>query len=83
MGGGRVDDLPSDIFREHVWVAPDDDDDVRGLIDAIGVERVLLGSDYPHPEGHESPAHFFDDAGLSPAEVERISYTNGREALGL
>ena len=81
--GGRVEDRASDVFREHVWVAPDDDDDIRGLIDAIGVERVLLGSDYPHPEGHEAPTHFFDEAGLTSDEIFQISRSNGQQVLGL
>ena len=33
-----------------VGVAPFDDDDLRGLIDAIGADRVLFGSDWPHIE---------------------------------
>ncbi|MEZ4282455.1 MAG: amidohydrolase family protein [Myxococcota bacterium] len=40
-----------EIFKRHVSVAPFDDDDLRGLIDLLGADRVLFGSDYPHPEG--------------------------------
>ena len=42
----------------HVSVAPFDDDDIRGLIDLIGADRVLFGSDYPHPEGVANPWDF-------------------------
>lgn len=30
------------------------------LIDLIGVDRVLYGSDYPHPEGRSQPTHYAD-----------------------
>jgi len=81
--GGRVEDLPSDVFRHHISVAPNDDDDIRGLVDLIGADRVLLGSDYPHPEGHDEPAHFLDGAGLTDGEVELISRTNTATLLHL
>lgn len=80
--GGTVTDRPSDVFRQHVSVAPHDDDDIRGLVDLIGADRVLLGSDYPHPEGHEDPIHFLDGAGLTPAELERVTWANASALLG-
>ena len=64
--GDRSTDRPSEIFRRHISVAPYDDDDIRGLVDLIGAGRVLLGSDYPHPEGYPDPIHFLDGAGLTP-----------------
>lgn len=81
--GGRVEDRPSDVFRHHVSVAPNDDDDIRGLVDLIGATQVLLGSDYPHPEGHEAPARFLDGSGLSAEEVELVSRRNGASLLQL
>lgn len=81
--GGRIDDRPSAIFRRHVSVAPFDDDDLRGLIDAIGVERVLFGSDYPHPEGVANPWDFLADRELSDAELHRIARANTAQLLRL
>jgi predicted TIM-barrel fold metal-dependent hydrolase len=81
--GGKVEERPSDVVRQHIWIAPNDDDDIRGLVDLIGATQVLLGSDYPHPEGHEAPAHFLDGASLSVQEVDRIARVNGAELLGL
>ena len=54
--GVTVDDLPSDIFKEHVWVSPFPEDDIGRLVDAIGADRVLLGSDWPHLEGTPGPS---------------------------
>ncbi|HVX21219.1 MAG TPA: amidohydrolase family protein [Acidimicrobiales bacterium] len=81
--GGPVEDRPSDVFRRHVSVAPDDDDDIRGLVDLIGADRVLLGSDYPHPEGHEDPAHFLDGAGLTDRETALVAHDNAAALLRL
>ena len=39
---------PVEQFREHVWVAPFYEDDMAMLKDAIGIERLLFGSDFPH-----------------------------------
>ncbi|MEZ4333118.1 MAG: amidohydrolase family protein [Myxococcota bacterium] len=42
---------PSHYWRAHCWATFMDD--ARGLdqIDCIGTDRVMWGSDYPHPEG--------------------------------
>jgi len=81
--GGRISDPPSSIFRRHVSVAPFDDDDIRGLVDLIGADRVLLGSDYPHPEGMAEPRRTLDGQGLSEAEIRRIARENGARLLRL
>ena len=81
--GGRIDDRPSEIFRRHVSVAPFDDDDVRSLVELIGAPRVLLGSDYPHPEGHPDPRRFFDGAGLTEEELRLVTRDNAAALLRL
>jgi predicted TIM-barrel fold metal-dependent hydrolase len=81
--GGRIDDHPSAIFRRHVSVAPFDDDDVREIVDLIGADRVLLGSDYPHPEGFPEPRRFFDGAGLSATERTLVEHDNAAALLHL
>jgi predicted TIM-barrel fold metal-dependent hydrolase len=49
---------PVETFKEHVWVAPFWEDDLREVVDLIGPERVLFGSDWPHPEGMAEPRHY-------------------------
>ena len=46
---------PLDTIREHVWVTPYYEEDMRKLADRIGVEQVLFGSDWPHGEGLADP----------------------------
>jgi predicted TIM-barrel fold metal-dependent hydrolase len=82
--GGRVEGRPSDIFREHIYVCPFHEDDVRGLIECLGVDRVLFGSDYPHPEGIAEPASFTDCLeGLDAASVQAIMRDNTADLLRL
>jgi len=74
---------PVDAFREHVWVAPFYEDDMRLLRDAMGVEHLLLGSDWPHPEGLREPrAALADFSVLEPDEQRRVLRENLRELSG-
>ena len=81
--GGRIQELPSEIFRRHVFIAPFENDDIRELVDLLGAERVLLGSDYPHPEGIAEPRSFLAGHDLSPEETRQISRENTGRLLGL
>jgi predicted TIM-barrel fold metal-dependent hydrolase len=81
--GGRIDDHPGAIFRRHVSVAPFDDDDIRGIVDLVGADRVLLGSDYPHPEGFPEPRKFFEGAHLTAKERVLVEHDNAAALLHL
>jgi predicted TIM-barrel fold metal-dependent hydrolase len=52
---------PVESFREHVWVAPFYEDRITALRDLHGADRILLGSDWPHPEGLEEPRRWVGD----------------------
>ena len=70
------------MLRQNVWVAPFYEDDVVGLAQTIGAERVLNGSDYPHPEGLEKPVEFVEELeGLSDHEIKRIMRENFAELV--
>jgi len=60
---------PRDTFRRHVWVSPYYEDDLGALKELIGVERILMGSDYPHAEGLADPLAYIDD-------LRRYDYTD-------
>ena len=82
--GGYVTGRPSDIVRRHVYVSPYHEEDIPALVRAYGVERVVFGSDYPHPEGLAQPSQFAEGLrGLSDADVRRIMRDNAAEVLGL
>ena len=69
---------PAQQLRDHLWVSPYYEDDIRGVADVLGVERVLFGSDYPHAEGLADPSSFADDlAGFTAEEIRLIMRDNG------
>lgn len=81
MLGGPLKGTPTELFRQHISVAPFDDDDIRDLIDHIGADRVLLGSDFPHPEGLVEPRAFLDAIDLSEQERHLIGRGNLEKLL--
>lgn len=75
---------PCETFRRHIWINPFYEDDIGKLVDHIGDDRVLFGSDFPHPEGLGDPVTFVDDlAGLPQTSVERIMGGNLKTLLGV
>ncbi len=52
---------PVEQFRDHVWIAPFYEDRVTELRELHGADRILLGSDWPHPEGLASPRGWIPD----------------------
>jgi predicted TIM-barrel fold metal-dependent hydrolase len=80
--GTKVNDLPSDILRAHVYVSPFPEEDVIGLTEMIGVDRVLFGSDWPHPEGNITPVDYAECIQkLDPADVKKIMRDNALELI--
>ena len=74
---------PADVFRQHVWVNPFHEEDISGLIDILGADRVMFGSDFPHPEGLAEPVDFVDELrNLSRETTERVMGANLRELVG-
>jgi len=82
--GASVEDRPSDIFKSHIYVSPFPEEDVVGLTELIGVDRVVFGSDWPHPEGNVAPADYVSCLkGLDDDEQRRIMRDNALDMLGL
>jgi predicted TIM-barrel fold metal-dependent hydrolase len=65
---GKLDARPSEYFRRHVKVAPYPEENVERVVEAVGIEPVVFGSDFPHGEGLPDPMLYlsqlknFDDA---------------------
>jgi predicted TIM-barrel fold metal-dependent hydrolase len=67
------DEDPIAVFKRNVWVHPFHEEDPKGLIDLVGIDRVCFGSDYPHPEGLYDPLTYVDDiAGLPKADQAKV-----------
>jgi predicted TIM-barrel fold metal-dependent hydrolase len=58
---------PVETFRRHVWMNPFWEDHVDDVIDAVGVDRVIFGSDWPHIEALPQPLDYV-------AEVRHLAH---------
>jgi len=74
---------PVDAFKRNVWVSPFHEDDIAELIDVMGADHLLFGSDYPHPEGLAEPCSYLDHlpAGLPDDVVAGIMGANLAEIM--
>ena len=81
---GKPSLTPGETFRRQFWIVPFFEDDIAAVARAAGVERVVHGSDYPHPEGLHSSADMLRELGsFGAAEQRRIMRANAAGLLGL
>jgi predicted TIM-barrel fold metal-dependent hydrolase len=62
---------PIEVFRRSIHISPFWEEDLGALAGLIGDERVLFGSDYPHPEGLAEPATYVHQLAGVPDETVR------------
>src|SRR3712207_6873267 len=63
------------LFRSFV-IHPFFEEDVMGIVEAMGADRVVFGSDYPHPEGLGDPLSFVDEIQRSKSTRLNSSHAN-------
>ena len=77
-------ELPSSYTdRFYVDSAVFDPRSLRLLIDVMGEDRVLLGSDYPYPLGEQEVGQLVSNAELLPAVQQKILSGNTQTFFGL
>ena len=52
---------PRQAFLRNVYVNPFWEDNLQALVDLVGPDHVLFGSDFPHPEGLADPIAYVDE----------------------
>ncbi|MDT7547755.1 MAG: hypothetical protein QOE84_149 [Actinomycetota bacterium] len=78
------DEHPVEVFRRNIWVSPFWEGSVSDVMRSLGPDKVLFGSDYPHPEGLAEPRGYFKYAqGLEDRDTARFMGGNARAFLGL
>jgi predicted TIM-barrel fold metal-dependent hydrolase len=63
---------PVATFREHVWISPFWEERIEDVIDLVGPDRVLFGSDWPHVEGLPRPAQYLDEVATLDVGVRQL-----------
>lgn len=72
------------MFKRNIYIHPFLEDDVAGIVDTMGEDHVMFGSDFPHPEGIGDPLSFVERlGGFSDAAKAKIVGGNAIEQLGL
>lgn len=75
---------PLDVFRRNIWVSPFWEGSVADVVDTVGWDRVMFGSDYPHPEGLPEPKAYWKYAeGMDNRRSWDFLGDNARRFLGL
>jgi predicted TIM-barrel fold metal-dependent hydrolase len=83
-GSGELDEHPVDVFRRHVWVTPFEREDLTGLAQAIGTDRILFGSDFPHTDGLPEPVLFTHSLkDFDQQTIRKIMHDNARNLVPL
>ncbi|WP_019926968.1 amidohydrolase family protein [Nocardia sp. BMG111209] len=71
---------PRETFKRHVWVSPYYEEELGALLNLLGADHILMGSDYPHVEGLAEPATYLKDLqnfDYTPAQCETVMKDNG------
>ena len=57
----EFDENPVEVMKRQIHVSPFWEEDLVALAELLGEDRVLFGSDYPHPEGLGNPMTYLDE----------------------
>ena len=75
---------PHETIRAHVWFHPFFEDDIYRLVEMVGADHVLFGSDWPHPEGLADPREWAGEiSDLSGEDQAKILGGNIMQLLGI
>jgi predicted TIM-barrel fold metal-dependent hydrolase len=80
---GKLEMRPSDYFRQRVFVAPYPEENVERVVEAVGVDPIVFGSDFPHGEGLPDPDSYMPQLkSFSDGEQRQIMRDNMARFLG-
>lgn len=66
---GRLSGRPSEIFKQHVVVAPYPEENVSRVAEVCGWDCLVFGSDFPHSEGLPDPVQYVSQLGSLDEQV--------------
>lgn len=75
---------PVEEVKNRIHISPFWEEDMADLAGIIGVDRVLFGSDYPHPEGLADPVTYIDAIkGMKETDQAKIMGGNLARLIGV
>jgi predicted TIM-barrel fold metal-dependent hydrolase len=72
---------PAETFRRHIWINPFWEDDPYEIVDLMGADRVVFGSDWPHIEGLPDPRDYALEIKELDLASQRLIMHDNAEAL--
>lgn len=82
--GGRPESKPSEILRSRLSVVPFPEDSLSRVVELMGADNTLMGSDYPHPEGLGAPLRVLERVrDLSDDDARKVMGRNAARLAGL
>lgn len=73
------DEDPVELFRQHVWMNPFWEDNVYEIIELMGADHVIFGSDWPHIEGMPTPLDYLEEVkNLNDGDLQLVMRDNTR-----
>jgi len=79
--------LPSEYFHRQIWISfVDDPLGVKMVGNVLDADKVMFGSDYPHPAStwpNSQAAIAAQQESLPPATVQKIARDNARALFGI
>ena len=63
---------PVETFRRHIWVNPFWEDDLQSVVDWMGADRVIFGSDWPHIEALPQPLDYLPETEKLTSDEKRL-----------
>jgi predicted TIM-barrel fold metal-dependent hydrolase len=72
---------PVELFKRHVWINPFWEDDLATVVDLMGADRVVFGSDWPHIEALPEPLDYLREAKVLDADERRLVLHDNAVAL--
>jgi predicted TIM-barrel fold metal-dependent hydrolase len=69
---GLFQEDPVETFRRHIWINPFWEDDPYEIVEMMGADRVVFGSDWPHIEGLPSPRDYLVEVKELDEDAQRL-----------
>ena len=74
---------PVETFRRHIWINPFWEDDPYEIVDLMGADRVVFGSDWPHIEGLPNPRDYAMEIKELDEASQRLIMHDNAEVLNV